>query len=200
MKAEPISLPSSRPVWIMPATAIAWAGVMLAMAKMISEVMPSASPTASTSCDSRKSCADPVMGQPGIHPAADRDQREAEGEQQARIDVAQQPGDQRHQHDLRQRDPVSTSARSATSAGPARGSDNPAGRSSWPSRRSRRPRSAAPGSRHWAGAATARSISGCSATSSLTTKAASSSPPATSRPTTVPELSQSSRLPWSSAA
>jgi hypothetical protein len=48
MKAVPTSMPSNRATWIVAAMAGAWAGVMFATAKVTSDVMPMASPTAST--------------------------------------------------------------------------------------------------------------------------------------------------------
>ena len=46
------------------------------------------------------------MGQAGIHPAPDRDQGEADGEEEARVDPAQRDDDQRDDEELRQSDPV----------------------------------------------------------------------------------------------
>ena len=51
----PISLPNNRAVWVVAAMAAACAGVMFAMAKVMSAVIAIARPTASTICEGRKS-------------------------------------------------------------------------------------------------------------------------------------------------
>ena len=66
------------------------------------EVMPSASPTASTSCEGRKSSpAQSWVRSVSIQLPIAISAR-PNGKQQARVEVAQQPGEQRHEQELRQ--------------------------------------------------------------------------------------------------
>ena len=142
----------------------------------------------------------PIMGQAGIHPAAERDHREAEHQQEPGIDPPRRAARRAAPARIAAGRSSSARRRSAGRAAPGCASDNPAGRSPSRSTRSRRSRSAAPGPRHSGGPAPADGSAGTGARASWMKKATTSSAPPSSSPQTSPELSQSSRLPWSSPA
>ena len=106
MKAVPISMPNSRAIWIVAAMAAACGGVMFDDREGDERGDGDGEADRLDDLRGQEIVARPVVGQAGIHPAADRDQREADGEEKPRVDPAQREHDQRDEHELRQRDPV----------------------------------------------------------------------------------------------